>query len=58
VGYNLTDRQKDLLRWIVRSVRERSLPEEFTIHWTMGEYITDEYRGKEDLPEMNPGILN
>ncbi len=33
--YNLTDSQKDLLRSIVKRVRDGKLGEEFTIFWTM-----------------------
>jgi hypothetical protein len=31
--YNLTSGQKDLLRWLVRQVRDGNMPEEFTIFW-------------------------
>jgi hypothetical protein len=33
VPYNLTDGQKDLVRWMVQEVRAGKLPEEFWVHW-------------------------
>lgn len=33
MSYNLTDRQKDVLRWIVARVRSDELPEEFFVVW-------------------------
>ena len=34
--YNLTDGQKDLLRWLVREIREGGIPEEFWLFWDVG----------------------
>jgi len=34
--YNLTDSQKDLLRWMVREIREGNMPEEFYVFWDIG----------------------
>jgi len=31
--YNLTDSQKNIAKWLVQSVREGNLNEEFYIHW-------------------------
>ena len=33
--YNLTDNQKDLLKWLVEQVRAGSLSEEFLAIWTL-----------------------
>jgi hypothetical protein len=61
MSYNLTDNQKDLLRWIVQQVRDGNLPEEFLVAWVMGGrgYLIFEYRGEEDdLPDITPGLLD
>jgi hypothetical protein len=59
--YNLTDNQKDILRWLVKQVRNGSLPEEFHILWSDDEkaYIF-EYIGekKEETPIIKMGALD
>jgi hypothetical protein len=59
--YNLTPGQKDLLRWLVRQVRDGNLPEEFIIFWTT--YGKDHilgFKGEEgvDIPNLTKGALD
>jgi predicted transcriptional regulator len=56
MSYNLTETQKDLMRWIVQQVRAGKLSEEFSVSWWRGARI----RGFEgDLPAtMTKGILD
>lgn len=59
--YNLTDSQKDLLRWIVTQVRSGRLTEEFLVMYVMSDkgYVILGYDGDEqDLPSLTQGMLN
>src|ERR1700757_3464071 len=59
--YNLTNRQKDLLRWLVQQVREEKLPEEFSITWRSGgKGFISVWKGgsEEDIPTVTQGALN
>lgn len=65
--YNLTNNQKDLVKWLVRTVREGKLTEEFIIYWDHS-YSSGEssrkptimnYSGsEEELPEITQGALD
>lgn len=60
VPYNLTDRQKDVLRWIVSRVRSDELPEEFFVVWQMtggGPHVAG-YSGEDPVPEITRGTLD
>lgn len=37
--YNLTNNQKDLLRWLVQQVRDRKLNEEFDVQWVIPDAV-------------------
>src|SRR3972149_5684920 len=61
--YNLTNSQKDLLRWLVQEVREEKLPEEFSITWlSEGKVSISEWKGKgkceDDIPTVRRGALD
>ncbi|HOR18512.1 MAG TPA: TIGR02391 family protein [Brevefilum sp.] len=57
--YNLTDNQKDILRWIVQEVRHKNLPEEFIVVWHFGDNSIIGFTGKEgDIPEITKGVLD
>jgi hypothetical protein len=57
--YNLTDSQKDLLRWIVRQVRDLILPEEFIVVWLHGEGSILDFSTSEGEPvKITRGALN
>lgn len=56
MAYNLTDPQKDLLRWMVEENRAGRLPDEFRVHWMIGAIL--EYQGQGDQPEITPGALD
>lgn len=56
MGYNLTEHQKDLLRWLVQQVRDEKLPEEFYVVWLMGKGAISEFRGEH--PEITKGSLD
>jgi hypothetical protein len=59
--YNLTDSQKDLLRWLVQQVRDGNLAEEFVIIW-----LTDDqsqisgFKGERNakIPNLTKGALD
>jgi hypothetical protein len=59
VAYNLTDPQKDLLRWMVQENRAGSLPDEFHIHWLeeIGGLIL-EHQVQGNHPEITAGALD
>jgi len=59
--YTLTSSQKDLLRRIVRQVREEKLPEEFSITWrSEGKGFVSVWKGgsEEDIPTVTQGALD
>ena len=59
--YNLSLGQKDLLRWLVRQVRDGNLPEEFTIIWlTQDSVHISDFKGGAgvDIPNMTKGALD
>jgi TIR domain len=46
MSYNLTESQKDLVRWLVREVRAKRLSEEFWVYWVSeGGGFIGEYEG-------------
>ena len=55
--YNLTDSQKDLLRWFVQQVNQGHLSEEFIISWLLHGPSISGYSGEEPLPEMKKGAI-
>jgi hypothetical protein len=57
--YNLTEKQKDILRWIVRKIREGSLEEEFRVYQFAGDESVriSDYKG-EDIPQITRGLLD
>ena len=56
MSYNLTEKQKDLLRWVVQQVRDENLPEEFYVVWiTDGGQIHD-FSGEH--PQITKGTLD
>jgi hypothetical protein len=56
MGYNLTDKQKDLLRWMVQQVRAGNLPEEFYVVWAMEGGLISGFVGKH--PVITRGALD
>ncbi len=60
MGYNLTEKQREILRWVVAKVREGSLHEEFHVSWHSGGYTLIGFTGSEDepKPELSPAILD
>lgn len=57
--YNLTDNQKDFLRWIVQQVRDGNLSEEFIVVWEMGVgSILGISTKATDAPKVTEGILD
>ncbi len=56
--YNLTESQKDIVRWMVREVRAGKLPEEFWVYWVsdIPEGILAEYEGEH--PPVTQGGLD
>ena len=55
--YNLTNSQKDLLRWFVQQVNQRHLSEEFIISWLLQGPSISGYSGQEPLPEIKKGVI-
>lgn len=56
--YNLTPRQKDLLRCFVQQVNQGYLSEEFIICWTFEGSSIPDYSGEEPLlEEINKGAI-
>jgi uncharacterized protein (TIGR02391 family) len=49
--YNLTDTQKDLLRWIICQIRERRMPEEFYVFWDIDGMPHVHWNGSEGFRE-------
>ncbi len=59
MGYNLTDQQKKLLKWIVQEVREGNLSEEFSVAWTFGGCVLADYEGDpSNVPKITPALLD
>ena len=56
MGYNLTDSQKQLLRWLVQQIRDGKLPEEFHVVWSWGGAMLVEFEG--DHPGITRGALD
>ena len=54
--YNLTESQKNLVRWMVQENRNGTLPEEFIVSWTKGGCFITSYQGKH--PELSRGALD
>lgn len=58
MSYNLTSRQKALVRWFVERVRDGDLPEEFHIIQAMTGPVFADLKGeRNDCPEIRAGIL-
>lgn len=57
--YNLTNSQKDLLRWFVQQVNQRHLSEEFIIFWLLQGPSISGYSGSTEklLPEIKKGAI-
>ena len=59
--YNLTEQQKEILRWIVQKVREGNLTEEFTfVHLGSGDirFMGRGIKDVSDHPLLTEGVLN
>jgi hypothetical protein len=58
VPYNLTESQKDIVRWMVRENRAGKLPEEFWVYWVSDtpEGMFGEY--EEEPPSVTQGTLD
>jgi hypothetical protein len=54
--YNLTDKQKDLAKWIVGEVRADNLPESFTIDWQFNQISASKPRY--DVKKLGRGELD
>lgn len=59
MSYNLTESQKNLIRWIVQEVRTQSLPEEFTVVWLgdAGSISNNDYQAG-NHPSITKGVLD
>lgn len=61
MSYNLTENQKDILRWIVTKVRGDELSEEFQVIWVLESngFILNGYKGdKAELPKISTTTLD
>jgi len=61
MNYNLTETQKDILRWMVKKVRGDELSEEFQVSWRQSErgYKLTDYKGDEaELPKISNTVLD
>lgn len=62
MSYNLTNKQKALITWIVHEIRAGNLDEEFSIAWIMNEpgyiFLGGHKGSKEGLPIISKGILD
>lgn len=56
MDYNLTEDQKELVRWLVRQIRAESLPEEFYVVWMLDGGRISEFEGEH--PEITKGTLD
>jgi hypothetical protein len=56
MDYNLTENQKELLRWLVQQVCDEKLPEEFYVVWFRDAGKINGYRGEH--PEITKGTLD
>ena len=59
MNYNLTPKQKELIKDIVEEVRAGKLKEEFFVLWLPNQvpYLTGEYSGKKDFKNMQRNNL-
>lgn len=57
--YNLTENQKNVLRWLVEQVRAGKLSEEFSVFWDRwGSTIAEYKRATNDtMPEITSGVI-
>jgi hypothetical protein len=59
MSYNLTEAQRDLIRWIIQEVRERNLSEEFIVLWIDDEgKISKNYYQPNNHPTITKGMLD
>ena len=57
--YNLTDNQKEFLRWLVQQVRDEKLREEFYITWVSGGTVyMSGYKDRANIPKVTMGVLD
>lgn len=62
--YNLTDKQREVLTWMVEANRQGDLDEEFSVLWVMGGpegsalIMGEDGTQPEDIPAVTPGILD
>lgn len=59
--YNLTDNQKDLLRWFVQQVRSGNLSEEFSLFWLPQDKVKiSSFKGPEgtEIPSLTKGAID
>jgi hypothetical protein len=60
--YNLTEKPKSALRWMVQENRTGELDEEFTVLWVMGPnrclILSSSGKQPAETPELTPGILD
>jgi hypothetical protein len=58
MNYNLTENQKELLRWIIGEIRAGNLDEEFRVVWADRGPILVGYHGiSSEIPKMTEGAL-
>src|SRR5215208_8496576 len=59
MSYNLTESQKDLVRWLAKEVRAKRLSEEFWVYWVSeGGGFIGEYEGGGKHPSLTQGALD
>lgn len=59
MGYNLTEGQKNVLRWFVQNSREGKLSEEFIISFDLVGYEIIGFKGnRNELPEITTGMVD
>lgn len=60
--YNLTEKPKSALTWMVQENRSGELDEEFTVLWVMGPdrclILSSSGKQPSEIPELSPGILD
>ena len=58
--YNLTENQKNVLRWLVQQVRDGKLSEEFSVFWDYSGSTIPEYKRAIDdtMPDITEGIIS
>lgn len=58
MSYNLTEGQKELLKWIVAEVRAGRLQEEFRVSWyDQGAFLMEYSGNKGEIPDFTKGVL-